>query len=155
MKKILTLLLSICLALFFLTGCGTKQSTTSSAKKTNTKTTVQLAENGSYTSKNDVALYLHTYHKLPKNYITKAEAKKLGWQRERGKTLDKIAPGRSIGGDRFMNGERRLPHEDGIVYKECDIDYKRGNRGPKRLVFDNRSNIYYCADHYNHFEKLY
>ena len=38
-----------------------------------------LDPEGSYTSKEDVALYLHTYGKLPGNFMTKKEARALGW----------------------------------------------------------------------------
>lgn len=34
-----------------------------------------IDEDGEYTSKEDVALYIHTYGKLPKNFIKKSEAK--------------------------------------------------------------------------------
>ena len=38
-----------------------------------------LPEDGSYDSRDDVALYLVTYRHLPDNYITKSEARALGW----------------------------------------------------------------------------
>ena len=34
---------------------------------------------GSYTNKEDVALFIHVYDRLPNNFITKEEARKLGW----------------------------------------------------------------------------
>ena len=71
--------------------------------------------NGSYTSKDDVALYIHTYGTLPGNFITKKEAQALGWP---GGGLDAYAPGKCIGGDYFGNYEGKLP--DGN-YHECDI----------------------------------
>ena len=55
-----------------------------------------LPEDGTYNSKEDVALYIHIYGKLPSNFITKKEAKKLGWP---GGSLESYAPGKSIGGD--------------------------------------------------------
>ena len=72
-----------------------------------------VAESGVYTSKDDVALYIHTYGKLPSNFITKNEAKKLGWT---GGGLDEFAKGKCIGGDDFGNREGKLP--DGKKYKE-------------------------------------
>ncbi|MBQ1907027.1 MAG: ribonuclease, partial [Firmicutes bacterium] len=66
----------------------------------------KLDEGGSYTSKEDVALYLWTYGKLPGNFITKSAAQKKGWE---GGSLEKYAPGKSIGGDRFGNYEKLLP----------------------------------------------
>jgi hypothetical protein len=39
----------------------------------------KIDEDGVYDSKEDVALYIHTYNKLPSNYVTKGEARKPGW----------------------------------------------------------------------------
>ena len=54
-----------------------------------------IDEDGSYTSKEDVALYIHTYGHLPGNFITKKEAQALGWS---GGSLEPYAPGKCIGG---------------------------------------------------------
>lgn len=112
-----------------------------------------LAEDGSYTTKEDVALYLHTYGHLPDNFITKRDAEKLGWP---GGSLEPYAPGMCIGGDRFGNYEGNLPVKDGRSYKECDIDtLGADSRGAKRIVFSNDGLIYYTEDHYNSFTLLY
>lgn len=112
-----------------------------------------IDEDGEYTSKEDVALYIHTYGKLPQNFIKKNEAKKLGWE---GGSLEPYAPGRSIGGDRFGNYEGLLPETEGRRYTECDIDTMgRSSRGAKRIVFSNDGLIYYTGDHYKSFELLY
>lgn len=112
-----------------------------------------IDEDGEYTSKEDVALYIHTYGKLPKNFIKNSEAKKLGWE---GGSLEPYAPGRSIGGDRFGNYECLLPEAEGRRYTECDIDTMgRSSRGAKRIVFSNDGLIYYTGDHYKSFELLY
>lgn len=111
-------------------------------------------ENGSYTSKEDVALYLHTYGHLPDNYITKEEARALGWDASAG-NLHKVAPGKSIGGDRFGNREGLLPSKKGRQYYECDIDYSGGTRGAKRIVFSDDGLVFYTGDHYASFEQLY
>ena len=112
-----------------------------------------LPENGSYTSKEDVALYLHTYGHLPSNFITKKQAQKLGWS---GGSLEDYAPGCCIGGDRFGNYEGILPKADGRVYTECDIDtLGASSRGAKRIVFSNDGLIYYTDDHYSSFTLLY
>ena len=70
-------------------------------------------------------------------------------------TLDKVAPGKSIGGDKFGNYEKILPVKKGRVYRECDIDYQKGNRNAKRIVYSNDGLIYYTGDHYKTFTKLY
>ncbi len=109
-----------------------------------------IAEDGHYSTKDDVALYIHTYGRLPDNFITKSEARALGWE---GGSVEDYAPGCSIGGDRFGNYEGILP--DG-KYTECDIDtLGRSSRGAKRIVFSNDGRIYYTEDHYETFELLY
>lgn len=110
-------------------------------------------ENGSYDSRDDVALYLHLYGELPDNYITKNEARDLGWK---GGSVEEVAPGKCIGGDRFGNREGQLPQANGRTWHECDIDtLGEDNRGPKRIVYSNDGLIYYTDDHYESFELLY
>lgn len=109
----------------------------------------KVEENGSYDSKECVALYLELYHKLPSNYITKKEAKELGWQ---GGGLDPYKEGACIGGDYFGNYEKALPTEKGRKYYECDIDTMHASsRGAKRIVYSNDGYIYYTEDHYTTF----
>lgn len=109
-----------------------------------------LDPEGWYTTKEDVALYLYTYGKLPENFITKNEARALGWS---GGGLDDYAPGKSIGGDTFGNYEGLLP--DG-TYHECDIDTMNASgRGAKRIVYSTDGRIYYTGDHYESFTLLY
>ncbi len=130
------------------------------ASSTNIPETTQAAQtqpgidrDGSYTSKEDVALYIHTYGELPKNFITKAEAQDLGWS---GGSLENYAPGMCIGGDRFGNYEGSLPKKSGRKYYECDIDtLGADSRGAKRIVFSNDGLIYYTDDHYESFTLLY
>ena len=106
---------------------------------------------GSYTSKEEVALYIHLYGELPMNFMTKKHAKALGWE---GGSLEPVAPGMSIGGDYFGNYEGLLPEDR--EYTECDIDtLGKDNRGAKRIVFSDDGLIYYTEDHYKTFELLY
>ena len=112
-----------------------------------------LDEDGSYTSKEDVALYVHTYGHLPSNFIPKKEAEAAGWQ---GGPLDKVLPGMSIGGDRFGNYEGKLPKAKGRKWTECDLNTLGARtRGAERLIFSNDGLIYYTPDHYESFELLY
>ena len=104
-----------------------------------------IAEDGIYESKEDVALYIHTYGKLPKNFVTKSEYNSLG------KPANKCC-----GGDRFYNKEGLLPNKAGRLYYECDIDtYGITSRGAKRIVYSNDGLIYYTGDHYKSFTLLY
>lgn len=114
---------------------------------------IRVERDQAYTDKDHVAAYIHIYRKLPPNYITKAEAKQLGWK-DKG-TLDQVAPGKSIGGDRFSNYEKILPDAPERSWKECDIDYVKGNRNAKRICFSNDGLIYYTSSHYQDFEKIY
>jgi len=108
---------------------------------------------GSYTTKEDVALYIHQYGRLPDNFITKAEARSYGWD---GGSVEPYAPGKCIGGDRFGNFEGLLPNAPGRIWTECDIDtLGGGSRGAKRIVFSNDGLIYYTHDHYESFDLLY
>lgn len=116
-----------------------------------------IDEDGHYTSKEEVALYLYTYGKLPSNFITKKEAENLGWKKKDGEAgqLHVVAPGMSIGGSSFGNYEGLLPEKKGRKYFECDINYVKGNRGAERLVYSNDGLIFYTGDHYESFEQLY
>ncbi len=106
---------------------------------------------GAYTSAEDVALYLHTYEELPGNFMTKKEAKSLGWS---GGGLDDVAYGMCIGGDYFGNYEGLLPEDKD--YHECDIDtLHQKSRGAKRLIYSEDGYIYYTADHYESFTQMY
>ena len=112
-----------------------------------------LDEGGEYTSAENVALYLHLYAHLPQNFITKKDARALGWN---GGGLDDYADGKCIGGDRFGNYEGLLPDAPGREYHECDIDTLHAvSRGAKRIVYSNDGLIYYTEDHYESFILLY
>jgi len=139
------------------------EETTESAQETTEETepvstyesrNLNVEENGNYTSKEEVALYIHTYGKLPVNYITKKQAEELGWDPEKGNLSD-ILPGMSIGGNVFGNYEGALPRAGGRRYFECDIDYEGGYRGAKRIVYSNDGLVFYTEDHYNTFEQIY
>jgi guanyl-specific ribonuclease Sa len=172
MKKKITILpylLAVILCFTLLAGCGKKQqiqqldtgersvaaslnASGNEIAETETSETA-IDENGTYSSKDDVALYIHIYGKLPSNFITKKEAKALGWP---GGGLDDYAPGKSIGGDKFGNYEGQLPEEKGRKYYECDIDTKgKSKRGAKRIIYSNDGLIFYTGDHYESFEQLY
>lgn len=110
-----------------------------------------IVRDGEYCDRERVAAYIRKFNgRLPRNYITKAEARELGWQ---GGPLEPFAPGKSIGGDRFGNYERKLPNGQ---YKECDIDTRGKSRGVKRLIYThNGKAIYYTGDHYETFEEVF
>jgi ribonuclease len=102
-------------------------------------------------SRECVSAHIRRTGALPQNFITKKQAGELGWQ---GGDLWRYARGKSIGGDRFGNFERRLPDKKGRIWRECDIEYRGGPRGAKRLIFSNDGLIFYTADHYESFERV-
>ena len=117
------------------------------------ETEALLDIDGWYYSAEDVALYLVTYGELPSNFITKKEARELGWE---GGSVQKYLDGAAIGGDKFGNREGILPKASGRQYYECDIDTDgKNSRGAKRIVFSNDGLIYYTEDHYESFILLY
>lgn len=156
MKKIIALLLSL-LLITSLSACsvidlGFENDFMATNEAVNTSESI--AKDGSYTSKEEVALYLHIYDKLPHNYLTKRDASDLGWQANKG-NLWQVTDQMSIGGDSFGNREKRLPIKAGRSYYECDINYQGGHRGAERLVYSNDGLIYYTGDHYGSFTLLY
>lgn len=158
-KRNLTALLSLVLAVVLGIAGLFQGSFDSTPPETTTLSTAAQAGaelldiTGSYTAKEDVALYIHLYGRLPGNFITKSEAGKLGWE---GGSLEPYAPGKCIGGDRFGNYEGLLPDAPGRTWTECDIDtLGRDSRGAKRIVFSSDGLVYYTHDHYETFDLLY
>jgi len=113
---------------------------------------IPIDADGWFYSAEFVALYLETYGKLPDNFITKEEARKLGWE---GGSVEDFVPGYAIGGDKFGNREGLLPTAEGRQYYECDIDTDgKDSRGAKRIVYSNDGLIYYTTDHYESFKLI-
>ena len=154
MKKKLSSLFLALLSLFMvftMAACGPDDMAVVMTTTDTDTAQAELDPNGSYTTKEDVALYIHLYGCLPDNFMTKDEARDLGWE---GGSLETYAPGMCIGGDYFGNYEGLLPEDRD--YTECDIDTLGANsRGPKRIVFSDDGLIYYTPDHYESFELLY
>lgn len=97
-----------------------------------------------------VASILRKTGKLPDRFLSKKEARKLGWVPEQG-NLNELAPGKSIGGDHFGNYEGKLPEKKGRSYREADVHDSPNKRGAERLVFSNDGLIFYTPDHYKTF----
>lgn len=89
--------------------------------------------------------------KLPSKFVTKHKAREWGWKP--GQSLWSIdgLRGSSIGGDRFMNLEARLPKN---VWREADLDYRGGHRGGKRLVYSQDGRRFVTVDHYRTFVEI-
>jgi ribonuclease T1 len=107
-----------------------------------------------YSGQTEVAAYIHSYHVLPPNYLTKKAAQKLGWDSNKG-NLWQVTDHMSIGGDRFGNEEGLLPSIQGRQYYECDVNYAGGYRGAERIIYSSDGLIFYTRDHYQSFRQLY
>ena len=111
-------------------------------------------EAGPVTEPQAIADYLFKHGELPENFITKEEAQDLGWDSSRNYVSD-VAPGKSIGGDRFGNYEGQLPKARGRKFFECDANYTGGKRGAERIVYSSDGRVWYTKDHYGTFEELF
>lgn len=154
-KKITALLILVLLLVLTISGCSTNSTQKESTVIDSANITVKkIVENGVYSKTEEVAEYIHTYHKLPSNYITKNDAIALGWDSDKG-NLWKVTDKKSIGGDKFGNYEGLLPKKSGRQWYECDVNYQGGYRGSERILYSNDDLIYYTNDHYKTFKKLY
>ena len=102
------------------------------------------------TEQNTVIRFVKQNHKLPDYYITKSEARKMGWKPSEG-NLCEVLPGKAIGGDPFGNREKSLP--EGQIYFEADVNYHCGNRNADRIIFTKNGDMYLTKNHYKSFEK--
>ncbi|OTA17498.1 barnase [Xenorhabdus vietnamensis] len=100
-----------------------------------------------------VASSIHKNHKLPDYYITKKQARRLGWRSSKGNLCD-VAPGKAIGGDRYADREHKLPKKFGRKWFEADVNYHCGHRGKARLIYSNDGLIYLTLDHYKTFTQI-
>lgn len=101
-----------------------------------------------------IADYIFAHGELPENFITKKEARALGWDSYKNYVSD-VAPGKSIGGDYFGNYEGILPTDKGIQYHEADCWYTGGKRNAYRVIYSNDGRVWYTEDHYNTFTELF
>lgn len=149
MKKILQKSIALLLALLML------MLTVPALAKTITVSSADypVEKDGWYSSMEEVAVYLTLFEELPDNFLTKKQAEKLGWNNREG-NLDEVAPGKSIGGDRFGNYEQQLPDKKNRKWTECDINFDGGYRGAERIVFSNDGLIYYTGNHYESFDQI-
>ena len=163
-KKFAIILMISALTTMCVAGCGNKtegevtptpttaaETQAPTEQETQAETEPEIVWGETYTAPEDVAEYLHIYGELPENFITKKDAKKLGWVSSEG-NLWEVAPGMSIGGDHFGNYEGILPEGD---YRECDVNFDGGYRGSERIIYGEDGSIYYTDDHYKTFTQLY
>lgn len=103
------------------------------------------------TKQSNVISYVQKHHQLPNFYITKKDARQAGWNPKLG-NLCEVAPGKAIGGDRFLNREKQLPNSPNRQWFEADINYNCGHRGSDRLLYSSDGMVYVTLDHYKSFQ---
>ena len=102
---------------------------------------------------NDVVDSITQTGALPSNYITKSQARAMGWSE--GKTLNNCVPGKALGGDVFANTNGVLPSANGRIWYEADVgvDYTMSRSNSKnpayRILYSNDGLIYGTYDHYD------
>ncbi len=111
---------------------------------------VNSADIESLTRDELVIAYVKEHGRLPSYYITKSQARNKGWDASEG-NLCEVLPGQAIGGDIFSNREKKLPIEN--TYLEADVNYNCGRRGPARIVFTKKGEVWLSKDHYKTFQK--
>ena len=169
-KKVICLVLLLLAFLPFLAGCGQLEAVLQEGSaptealpaatavpaedSAGEKADIPAEETGPITDPQAIADYLFRYGKLPDNFITKKEAQALGWDSSRNYLSD-VAPGKSIGGDRFGNYEGQLPKARGRQFFEYDANYKGGKRGGERIVYSNDGHVWYSKDHYGTFKEMF
>ncbi|QDU74465.1 Ribonuclease precursor [Bremerella volcania] len=126
-----------------------------SARSSETTSDIATWNRGILKGAEEVAIVEHLieHGTLPETFVTKNEARDLGWVASEGNLHD-VAPGKSIGGDRFMNREKELPDAPGRQYFEADLNYKGGSRGAERLVYSSDGLIFVTRDHYRTFQEV-
>ncbi len=90
---------------------------------------------------------------LPDRYVTKKQAKKMGWRSGSDLWSFRRLQGKSIGGDYFGNHEGRLP-KNIRTWHEADLGYKGGHRGAKRLIYSLEGQRNVTVDHYSTFHEV-
>lgn len=106
------------------------------------------------TAPQDIADYIFAHGTLPDNFLTKSEARQLGWDSSQNYVSD-VAPGYSIGGDKFGNYEGLLPEASGRKWYEADTNYTVGPRGAERILYSSDGLVYYTNDHYQTFTEMH
>lgn len=99
---------------------------------------------------NGVDAYYAQHGQLPSRYLTKAQAKALGWRQKKG-NLGQLLPGAVIGGDIYQNDDQHLPHAPGRIWYEADFDYYTGYRNDCRFLYSNDGLMFVTYDHYETF----
>ena len=91
--------------------------------------------------------------RLSDNYISKKEARALGWIPKK-QNLSQVLPGKQLGGDIYLNSEGKLPKSKTRIWYEADFDFSEGYRSGKRILYSNDGLVFVSYDHANTFYEL-
>lgn len=117
------------------------------------KMKVILAGNATHYGTKGADWYLKYYGKLPDYYLSKEEAKSLGWRHKKG-NLQTIVPGKMIFGGIYDNDDNKLPTAADRIWYEADINYQSGHRNAERIVFSSDGLIFATYNHYETFFEI-
>lgn len=95
--------------------------------------------------------YLKYLKKLPDYYVLKAFALSEGWKSTY-KFIKNAVLGKMIGGDLYKNKDGKLPKKD--KWYEADLDYTKGKRNSKRILWSDDGLIFVSYDHYQTFYEI-
>jgi hypothetical protein len=97
--------------------------------------------------------WIKYYGKLPDYYISREEAKSLGWKPKKA-NLGQSAPGKMMFGGEYFNDNGKVPQKAGRKWYEADINYETGKRNKSRILFSNDGLIFVTYDHYETFYEI-
>lgn len=95
--------------------------------------------------------YLKYLKKLPDYYVLKAFALSEGCKSTY-KFIENAVPGKMIGGDLYKNKNGKLPQKG--KWYEADLDYTKGYRNSKRILWSDDGLIFVSYDHYQTFYEI-
>jgi len=149
-KRVVVILLLLGLGLAFASGPGPCDETCRAVVHA---LNLKLPEKIDEAELVNILISLKTTQWLPDKFVSKAQARALGWKPGQDVWKNKKLYGKSIGGDRFQNREKKLPRiKQG--YYEADLDYRGGKRNAKRLIFTREGRGYVTVDHYQTFTEV-
>ena len=130
------------------------ETPTPAQKPTATPVPGPTATPGPMEAAQELADYIFEHGELPENFVTKRQARDMGWQKNYRYPGD-ISPGLTIGGDYFGNYQQKLPDVKGRKYYEADCFYHGGKRNDYRIIYSNDGHVWYTGDHYVTFIELF
>ncbi len=82
--------------------------------------------------------------------LIKKRLKQADGRRKKG-NLNDVLPEAVIGGDIYLNDDKKLPEAVGRTWYEADINYNGGYRNKERILYSNDGLVFVTYDHYHTF----